>query len=240
MINVVVLSSNNSEIIDCYGIEKCITLLNQNSSINAKKIDIENIHKLKNKDADVLIIAGGEPRQLRLHMKGSGAQAIRKFVSNGGGYIGICAGAVLAIPKAPSLELLQHVTTVNDNIWWNSGICGDINLKSCEIKTQISALDSICNKFDNTDLLSYKNGPLFAIKKSKINSTLIPLATFNGPIQNSYQSVSNNLSNEIDGSYAVIYGIYNKGSVIISSIHPEYGDDIKLLDDMCIAVCSYK
>ena len=29
---------------------------------------------------------------------------------------------------------------VNDNIWWNSGICGDVELKSCE---------NINNKFNN-------------------------------------------------------------------------------------------
>ena len=43
-----------------------------------------------------------------------------------------CAGAVLAVPKSPSLELMQHIKTVNDNIWWDSGIYGDAKLKSTD------------------------------------------------------------------------------------------------------------
>ena len=243
MIHVSILSSNNTEIVDCYGIDKCMEILNKNKSIQATKIDICDIYKLTNNNTDVLIIAGGEPRQIKLHLKGKGSQSIRNFISNGGGYVGICAGAVLAIPKSPSLELLQHVKTVNDNVWWDSGIYGDIKLKSCieqidKILKQNDVIGSICNKFNNTNLFAYKNGPLFNIKQSKkkLALTPIPLATFNGPLYYANQTISNKLSTEINDSIAIILGKYNKGLVMISSIHPEYGDDENLLIEMCVAV----
>jgi len=251
MINVLILSSRNTNIVDCYGIDKCVTILNNNQLIHAKKIDIENIHELTNKTTDVLIIAGGEPTQIKLHLKGKGAQIIRHFILNGGGYIGICAGAVLAIPKAPSLELLQHVKTVNDNVWWDSGICGDIKLNSCELacdlKKQNSAIEHICDRFNTTNLFSYKNGPLLNIKQSKKNSQSTsksasiptPLATFNGPFHRATQIISNEMSEEINESVAILFGTYGNGSVLISSIHPEYETnecDKGLLDEMCMAV----
>jgi len=243
MINVLILSSNDTEIIDCYGINKCEEILNQSESIQAKKIDINDIHKLTNKNTDVLIIAGGEPRQIKIRMKGKGSQAIRNFISNGGGYVGICAGAVLAIPKSPSLELLQYVKTVNDNVWWESGICGDVKLKLCSDKTcdiieQNNSIKSICDRFNTTNLFSYKNGPLLNIKQSKKNLPFapVPLATFNGPMRYTNQTISDELSLEMNDSIAIILGTYNKGLVLISSVHPEYGNDEKLLSEMCMAV----
>ena len=246
MINVSILSSTNTEIVDCYGINKCVEILNNNKTMCAKKIDLKDIDSLTNKTTDVLIIAGGEPIQIKLHLKGKGAQAIRNFILNGGGYVGICAGAVLAIPKAPSLELLQYVKTVNDNVWWDSGICGDIKLNSCErttseLRKKNNAIESICGRFNTTNLFSYKNGPLLNIKQSKKNSPLAPtpLATFNGPFHRANQVISQELSEEINESVAVLFGTYGKGTVIISSIHPEYeADDFSegLLDEMCMAV----
>ncbi len=248
IMNVKILSSSNLDIIDYYGVQKCINILNKNSTINAKKIDIQKICDLTNYNTDVFIIAGGEPRKIKLELTGVGSKTIRKFISNGGGYIGICAGAVLAIPKAPSLELLQHVKMVNDNIWWNSGICGDIKLKSCiksndEIINKNNIIESITNRFNSTNLFSYNNGPLFymkkSISKSKQLSEPISLATFSSPIYHANCDISDELLNEINGSVAIIFGTYNKGSIIITSIHPEYETDntnINLLEEMCFAV----
>ena len=242
MITAKILSSINIEIIDCYGIELCMNILNRNPLINAKKIDIKNINDLTNDNTDILIIAGGEPMQIRFQLKGIGAQTIRRFIFNGGGYIGICAGAVLAIPKSPSLELLQHVKVVNDNIWWGSGICGDIILNPC-----IKNTDEIINmdRFDSKTLFSYKNGPLMRIKKTKKKNQLTPIsiASFSSPLYNANCVVSDVLLKEMNDSSAIIFGKYNKGSIIITSIHPEYGticNDISLLEEMCMAVVKNK
>ena len=266
IMNVKILSSSNIDIIDYYGVQKCINILKKNSTINAKKIDIQKISDLTNYDTDVFIIAGGEPRKIRLELAGAGAKTIRKFISNGGGYVGICAGAVLAIPKAPSLELLQDVKMVNDNIWWDSGICGDIKLKSCIkhtdeiINTKINTnnvIESITKRFNSINLFSYKNGPLLYIKKSKSKSKSkskpkpkpIPLATFSSPIYHANCDISDELLNEINGSVAIIFGTYKEcsnsssGSIIITSIHPEYETDnsnINLLEEMCFAVMKNK
>jgi len=225
MYKVFVLWSDDDEIIDQYGIEKCLTILNLHPLICASKINIDNLNDLNK--CHIFLIAGGEPYQLRLRMKGKGASEIRKFVSNGGGYIGICAGAVLALSKSPSLNLLNHVNLVNDNIWWNSGVCGDIKLKA------------ISNDLNVTNgLFSYNNGPLFMIKKSKLckPNIPVPIAKFDGPLYNCTEKISDEMMKQIDNSYAIISGKCGSGSVIISSIHPEYSDDYKILYDMIFSV----
>ena len=237
---VLILSSDNFEIIDRYGVEKCMEILNVHPLLTAKKIDIKNIHKLTFEMADVLIIAGGEPYQIRLQMEGKGANAIRKFISDGGGYIGICAGAVLAIPKSPSLDLLQHIKTVNDNIWWDSGVCGNIKLNST-LHSSNEELSIICGRFNDRTSFSYKNGPLFKIKipKRKMIQTPFSLATFDGRLYNTNIAIPVEMINEINGAVAIIFGTYGNGSIIISSIHPEYDTEFsnaELLHEMCFAV----
>lgn len=239
-IKCLVLFSNISDDFDIYGIEKCVDILNRHVLISAKKLHINNIHTLSRKHTDILIIAGGEPRQIRIQLGGIGSSAIRKFIHDGGGYIGICAGAVLAIPKSPSLDLLQYVKTVNDNIWWESGVCGDIKLKT-EIQPTCLEIESMCNRFVCNNSFSYKNGPLFKIKfpKHKTDNIPIPLAFFDGPLYNTHNDFSEKMMEEINNSTAIILGIYGKGSVLISSIHPEYDTDFsnsELLHEMCFAV----
>lgn len=224
--NIKILFYDDNEIIDIYGVNRCLEILNKNK-FNAYKLNINDIDKLNNENTDVLIIPGGEPKQIRYLLKGHGSNIIRKFISNGGGYIGICAGAVLAVPKSPSLDLLFNIKMVNDNIWWNSGICGDVELKSCEnINNKFNNIIDIINK---TKIFKYFNGPLFKIKNK---SNLISLAKFNSTIYKS--NINNNMNNEIINSISIVYGKYNKGSVLISSIHPEYNNN--LLIEMCLIV----
>lgn len=237
MYKVFILWSDNNEVVDQYGVERCLNILNSNEFIKASKINLNNLNQLNK--CNVLIIAGGEPYQIRMRMGGKGAQNIRKFISNGGGYIGICAGSVLAAPKSPTLDLLQHVKMVNDNVWWRSGLCGDIKLKKY---TESDKLDTY--NFNNSTngesvkLFSYKNGPLFNIKKSKINKNVFPIASFDGPLYNSGENISHEMLDQINDSYAILHGKFNNGRVLISSIHPEYSDDLNdnLLCEMVFAV----
>ena len=81
MYKVLVLYSENTDIIDVYGVEKCINILNEHPLISASKININDIHTLTTNIANILLIAGGEPYQIRLQMHGNGATAIRKFIA---------------------------------------------------------------------------------------------------------------------------------------------------------------
>jgi putative intracellular protease/amidase len=47
--------------------------------------------------ADVLVISGGDPFAIFSHIKKEGVSKIRKFIKEGGTYIGICAGTYFAL-----------------------------------------------------------------------------------------------------------------------------------------------
>lgn len=60
------------------------------------EIDEDDIKEGKLNDCSVLIIPGGYTEEYVNYLSKEGFDAIREFVFNGGGYIGICAGAYLA------------------------------------------------------------------------------------------------------------------------------------------------
>ncbi len=67
--------------------------------ISFKEIDEDDIKEGKLNDCSVLIIPGGYTEEYVNTLSEKGFDAIREFVFNGGGYIGICAGAYLAAEK---------------------------------------------------------------------------------------------------------------------------------------------
>ena len=93
--NVCILTSD-SEIISEICVSKTIRHL-KNTEICAITIYINYLTEDIISKFDVLLIKGGEPRRIRNSIGGKCANIIRKFISNGGGYIRICAGAVLQL-----------------------------------------------------------------------------------------------------------------------------------------------
>ena len=192
---------------------------------------------------NVLLITGGEPRRIRNSIGGKCANIIRKFISNGGGYIGICAGAVLATRKSPTLDLLPMVKCINDNIWWASGIEGTVLLKRVKNKflsyQDKKLLTTFVPEIKGTPHF-YFNGPLLGIKqKKKQNVNIIPLSLFSGYV-NPWKPLNNiskqPLREEMNNCIASLAGHYNKGKIIITSIHPEFLESNELLKTMCLYV----
>lgn len=215
------------------------------TSIRATTIDASSLSEDVLANFDVIFITGGEPRRIRKCIGGKGASAIRKFIADGGGYVGVCAGAVLATQKAPTLDLLPFVRCIDDNIWWASGIEGDVILKRPP-KSHCSPIDKnlslafVPNK--KGTIHAYHNGPLLRIKNVKNKSNkrsndTKPIALFYGDVNpwNPDKSVTKQPQRgQMDGTIATVSGTYKNGRVVITSIHPEFLDDNTLLETMCL------
>jgi len=74
---------------------------------NAKFITSEEIRSGKLSNFDVLINGGGREGKIRRNITDSGLEKIREFVKSGGGFIGICAGAYLAINAKNGLHTVN-------------------------------------------------------------------------------------------------------------------------------------
>jgi glutamine amidotransferase-like uncharacterized protein len=232
MIKVVILSGDDTEAFSSLCVDTSLTVLNKSTFISAVKLDILNIGKLSNMLADIFIITGGEPYKIRGLLGGVGSKAIRQFVSNGGKYIGVCAGVVLATANRPTLDLLQGVQCVNDNIWRDSGLSGRVQLRS-------SAPMSMMKQVLTKEKMCYLNGPLLKIKKRYLDAIQI-LCQFQDyvvPWDPDVTKQEPKKSDMID-SVAVLVGKYKDGIVLISSIHPEFTDTV--LVDICLYIHGYE
>ena len=78
------------------------------------------------KDMDVLVQGGGGAHAQSEELEAPGRDAIRDFVKNGGGYLGICAGAYLA-SSARDSDLGIMNSRVIDSEHWARGR-GDVEL----------------------------------------------------------------------------------------------------------------
>ena len=156
--------------------------------INEKEILQDELDKYS-----ILIVPGGWPNKYAHNLGKKGFRKIRKFVRNGGRYIGICAGADLASKRFevrddnfPGLGLINSMAKME--------IKKILPGKIRTITTSNSFLTRNCPKKIQ---VWYENGSIFRINKIKV------------------------VAKYENNNTAIIYSKYGKGVVILFSPHPE-------------------
>jgi glutamine amidotransferase-like uncharacterized protein len=162
-------------------------------NIKIEKIKENDIKTGKLQIFKILIIPSGKTELILKVLKGKGFEKIRKFVKEGGKYIGICAGAYLA-PKVVKLRSSRKESGLNIIEIENKREAG-IGLREIEI--------------------SNENHPLVKGYQSKIK-----IWYQNGPLMRSQGKVE--IIAKYDENFAAILASnYGKGKVILFSPHPE-------------------
>lgn len=81
------------------GSETCVwetvAALGMDTSLEVRTLTTKEIAKGDLQNVDVLVVPGGGGSRQWLNMGKAGREAVQAFVTNGGGYVGICAGAYL-------------------------------------------------------------------------------------------------------------------------------------------------
>lgn len=160
------------------------------------------------KDYDVIILPGGSGgKQARLLMP-AGREAIRTFVRNGGGYVGICAGSYLA-----SSHYKWSLGLINARVWdrqhWARG------------KTQVtlsltpSGREVLSNAQEQFKVF-YQNGPLLVPDNQPDLPGYEVLARFQTEVATNGAPVE-----AMVGTHAIIRSKFGAGRVICFSPHPE-------------------
>lgn len=139
----------------------------------------------------VLIIPGGRTARMVRALGQEGLERIREFVADGGGYVGICAGAYMA---ATTVEVPGNPEGLGIVDIRNHRRAGK-ELRSLELRASQHPVVAGCPE---TMQIWYENGP--AIEPGE-NSEL--LAAYG------------------DGTGAVVSGRFGRGRVVIFSPHPE-------------------
>ncbi|MEY4483769.1 MAG: hypothetical protein RL693_1221 [Verrucomicrobiota bacterium] len=151
---------------------------------------------------DVLLIGGGKATPQSEGLGKEGREIVSKFVRDGGGYVGICAGAYLGSNgsgKWNYLDLLPVETKGTDThcktpLVWSINPLGDNH------------------RVENAEL---KGGPIFSLMEPDSSSVHV------------WASFERNETNEnkteypLKGTPAVISGLHGKGKVVLFSTHCE-------------------
>jgi len=164
----------------------------------------------------VLLMPGGSGSKEANSLGEKGREQVREFVRQGGGYVGICAGAYLATCDYPwSLHILN--ARVVDKEHWDRGN-GKVEITlSQRGRELLGAQHEVVS-------IEYAQGPLLAPANHKGLPDYDTLATFRTQVAKNGAP-----RNVMPGSTAVAAASFGKGRVLCFSPHPEETDGLHKL-----------
>jgi putative intracellular protease/amidase len=157
--------------------------------------------------ADIVIFTGGSGSAQGTALGDAGRAEVQRFVREGGGYVGICAGAYLACSKFSwGLGLLDAQTVSNK---WRRGV-GNVQLEFTPDGQKLTGISG--EKHD----VKYANGPIIKPAGRNDLQPYQPIALFRTEL-----AENGTPAGVMIDSPAMVEGMFGKGRVFISSPHPE-------------------
>lgn len=166
---------------------------------------------IANKDLasfDVIIFSGGSGSKQAETIGEKGKENLKSFIENGGGYLGICAGAYLATSGFDWALHIVSAKTISQTEWKRGK--GFVDLELTGDGTEIFG------DVDEIFKCRYSSGPLFQSIKSGDLPPFKTLAHFRSEI--SENGVTEGV---MVNTPAIISAEYKKGKVLLMSTHPE-------------------
>lgn len=189
------------------GVPRITAQLNARTNVALTLVKPEEIQSGRLTNYDVVIFSGGSGSKQAEAIGEKGRAEVKKFVEQGGGYIGICAGAYLACDGFSWGAKVLNARTVSPK--WKRGR-GAVKLELTDKGREIFGASGI-----NYDIV-YANGPILTNASSRVLPVFEPLAYFRGELaeNGTPQGVMVN-------SPAMVAATCGKGRVLCSSPHPE-------------------
>lgn len=176
--------------------------------VSVTKLTAEQIRSGGLAGLDILMHPGGSGGEQGRNLDEPGRERVRNFVREGGGYIGICAGAYLASAHYPwSLNLLD--AKVLDTKHWNRGN-GTVDIELT--RTGREVLRTTQQQLP----IHYAQGPLLAPANRPEIEDYEEMATFKTEIAKNGAP-----KGVMIGTTAIARGRFGQGRVICFSPHPE-------------------
>jgi glutamine amidotransferase-like uncharacterized protein len=178
--------------------------------------------------ARVIFFGGGWAGGYITYLNSNGYENIRQFIRQGGGYIGICAGAYLACDK-----IFWKPDTVTLGQWYDYAL----NLFT---GTGVGVVPGIMDWTEPTGCSAPINKGaamttvLIDQQFFNASSETLPILYYGGPILTPYAISQNSVQilgkyvvpgSPADGSTAMVMASYGKGNMFLSGPHPEISFD---------------
>lgn len=189
------------------GIPRVIELLAAARGIEVTNLEADDFRPDALRGHAVVLFTGGSASKQSAAIGEAGREEVRRFVREGGGYVGICAGAYLACAGFSWGVGVLDAKTVSPK--WRRGK-GTVRIEVLPGAEAITGLRS--GEHD----IRYANGPVIVGLGKDDMPDIEPLAIFRTELAENGAPPG-----VMVGSPAMACGRYGKGRVFISSPHPE-------------------
>lgn len=167
------------------------------------------------KNYDALIVPGGSASKDAFSMGPDARDEVRRFVREGGIYMGVCAGAYLSSEASDNYLGLLPIKTLDQKHWYrvSDGTPVDVELTP-------GGMEVFGVNRSNIQIV-YENGPIFA-PPSNQDDSLTPLGFFRSEVV-----ADGGERGVMLGAPAMILSRYGRGIVLAISPHPEKTPGLK-------------
>lgn len=197
------------------GATEWFRIVNGSPEMELRIVDSESIRAGGLEGLDVLVMPGGSSPDIKRDLGPKGAERIREFIRNGGGYFGTCAGCCLMMEEAPDPSRGIGVMP-----FYRSGSKGrflmpvELNAEGAKATGLKKGLYSV----------QYSHGPIL-----EPSTQLVAGASFKVFGVNRTDSGKHGKPPEMYGRAAIVGGTYGKGRVFVTSFHPEFFENSRVL-----------
>ena len=200
------------------GVLNWVRILEYSPQIELFLLDRRDLCAEKLAELDLLLCPGGwSSRQLEA-MGSFGRDAVRDFISNGGAYIGVCAGAFNVMNRDGRMKLIPFD--------W-------LPEKDCETAMLTAELTPCGTAALNVSTLRYKvrysAGPVMVPAPLPGGEEFEILAVYKSSV-----SPQDHAPYDFLDTPAVVRGKYGKGTILAVSFHPEYQESTHELAAGCL------
>jgi len=197
------------------GATEWFRIVNRSPDLELKIVDSKMIRDGGLAGLDVFVMPGGSSPDIKKDLGTNGVARLREFIWNGGGYFGTCAGCCLMMEEAPDPSRGIGVMP-----FYRSGSKGrflipvELNKEGAEATGLKTGLYSI----------QYSHGPIL-----EPSTQLVAGASFKVFGVNRSDSGKHGKGPEMYGRAAIVGGTFGKGRVFVTSVHPEFFENSRVL-----------
>jgi hypothetical protein len=190
--------------------EATLAALRSAGGFDARVVTPEDVRAGALAGVDVVVFTGGRGGVQGEALGADGRQLVRDFVAAGGGYIGVCAGAYLALQGEAEFYKLAIVAGRNlSGDFWQRG---EHTAEVREVNEDPHASGS-----GRVRRLFYANGPVVERVSHPSIAPFVTLATF---VSDFFMPAHGTQRGEMPGTPAILASTFGQGRIILFSPNP--------------------
>ena len=175
-----------------------------------KPVDGSDIRNGALKWYDALLVPGGSALKESRSLGPEARDAVRRFIKDGGIYMGVCAGAYLASETTKTDLGLLPLKTSDPQHWYRVDDATRVQVELTQLGEEVFAIGK------RNIGVKYENGPIFAPPVEPHNQSLITLGYFRSEVV-----ADGGTRGVMVGAPAIILSKYGQGIVMAISPHFE-------------------